>query len=317
MRRWHGPLLTAAAALGCLLAIAEQAASQTFLPPKGEGSVSIVVQQGLIIYHLLPDHEFDRGSTRWNTVYADLTYGLRDRLALSVTLPWVRSKYTGVNPHCQVDVIPCPSSDRGVDDGSYHDVVTDLRAMLLYNLKPRGLVITAFGGAIVPTHDYPYFNHSAGGRRLFEPQVGVAAARFLDPVLPDAYAQVRYAFGMPQHVLGLSHNRSILTVEAGYMIGRVLQLFVLAEGQYTHGGLDFDPDSRAELPWEVWAHHDQIVREHYLHVGAGVAFPLKGSTSAYASVIRAVAGHNGHEIDYLWSVGVNRGFGRSGGSRSR
>ena len=67
-------LLSAAAALGCLFRSTTPAFSQVFLPPKGEGSVTVVVQQGLILYHLIPDHEFDRGSIRWNTVYVDFTY---------------------------------------------------------------------------------------------------------------------------------------------------------------------------------------------------------------------------------------------------
>ena len=80
--------LGAAATLGCLFGSAAPAFSQIFLPPKGEGSVSIVVQQGSIIYHLIPDQEFDRGSIRWNTVYVDFTYGLSKKVALNLALPY-------------------------------------------------------------------------------------------------------------------------------------------------------------------------------------------------------------------------------------
>ena len=151
-----------------------------------------------------------------------------------------------------------------MDDGASHSTVQDIRASLLYRLKQRGVVITPFVGAIMPSHNYPYFNHSAAGRRLFEAEVGTGIARFLDPVLPDAYVQARYAFGIPQRVLGLSHNRSTLSVEVGYLIKRSLQVFANATGQYTHGGIDFDATPRLSNSWEVWSHHDQIGREHFL-----------------------------------------------------
>jgi hypothetical protein len=303
----------AAVALSCLLGFATPAFAQISLPPKGEGSVTVVVQQGSIIYHLIPDHEFDRGSIRWNTVFVDFTYGLGKKVALTVTLPYVRSVYRGTNPHCQVDQTPCPDTAVGLDDGSYHGVVQDIRATVLYALKSRGTAITPFVGAIMPSHNYPYFNHSAAGRRLFEAEIGTGIARFLDPILPDAYLQARYSLGIPQRVLGLSHNRSTLAVEAGYMLSRSLQVFVTADGQYTHGGIDFGETPRLDNPWDVWIHHDQIGREHNLNIGAGAAVSATESLSVFASVVRSVAGHNGHKIDYLWSVGINRAFGKSSG----
>jgi hypothetical protein len=314
--RTHRWLLVAATALGCLFGCAEPASSQIFLPPKGQGEVSVVVQQGLIIYHLIPDHEYDRGSTRWQTVSADVTYGLGERIGVSLTLPWVRSVYRGVNPHCLENLSPCPTAKVGLDDQSYHGVIQDIHASLLYALKNRGVTITPFVGAIIPSHDYPYFNHSAAGRRLFEVEAGVGVARLLDPVLPDAYIQARFAFGRPQHVLGMSHNRSTLAVEAGYVIKNFLQVFATADGQYTHGGIDFHLDSRTTLPWETWSHHDQIGREHHLIVGFGTSVSATESLSLFASVVRTIAGHNGHEIDYLLSMGVTRTFGRPSGHTS-
>jgi hypothetical protein len=262
----------------------------------------------LIKYHLIPDEEFDRGSIRWNTVFVDFTYGLSDRFALNVALPWVRSIYEGENPHCQVDLIQCPAAEVGVDDGSYHAEIQDIHAAVLHALKKQGVAITPFVGAIIPSHKYPYFNHAAAGRRLFEVEAGVGVARFLDPVLPDAYLQARYAFGVPQRVLGISHNRSSLAVEAGYLIKHSLRVFVNAVGEYSHGGIDFGPMPRREVSWETWTHHDQIGREHHLVVGAGAEYSVTDSFGVFASVVHAVAGHNGHEIDYLWSVGASKTF---------
>ena len=305
-----------AIALGCLFGPAAPAFSQIFLPPKGVGSVTTVVQQGLIIYHLIPDEEVERGSIRWNTVFVDFTYGLSDKFAMSVTLPWVRSVYRGEFPHCQDPEVTtpqdCPKGSLGLDDQAYHGAIQDIRAAVLYALKKHGMAITPFVGAIIPSHDYAYFNHSAPGRRLFEVEAGAGIARVLDPVVPDAYVQARYAFGRPQRVLDLSHNRSSLSVEAGYVIKRSLQVFARADGQYTHGGLDSEAKPRCGFKeWEKWSHHDQIGREHYLQVGIGAAYPVTDSLGVFASVVRAVAGHNGHEIDYLWSVGASKTIGKA------
>ena len=183
-------------------------------------------------------------------------------------------------------------------------------------LKNRSVTITPFIGAIVPSHHYRYFNHAAVGRRLFEVEAGAGFARFLDPVLPDAYVQARYSFGMPQKVLDISHNHSQLSVEAGYLIKRSLQVFVNAAGEYTHGGIDFGPAPRREVSWETYTHHDQIAREHHLLAEAGTAFSIADSTNVFASVVRAIAGHNGHKIDYLWSVGISKSFDKASGQRT-
>src|SRR5438128_8263475 len=82
---------------------ASPARAQAYLPAKGEGSVSVVFQDMSVIYHFLPTTPVDRGHIRGETLLVDVTYGLTDRVAVSIALPWIAAKYNGPNPHPLVD----------------------------------------------------------------------------------------------------------------------------------------------------------------------------------------------------------------------
>ena len=45
--------------------------------------------------HYLTTLPVDIGKIDWQTLVADVTYGLTDRIAVDLALPWVASKYTG------------------------------------------------------------------------------------------------------------------------------------------------------------------------------------------------------------------------------
>ena len=64
---------------------------------------------------------------------------------------------------------PCTSQAANpLDDGAYHAAFSDFRFDVRYNVAKKGMVLTPFVGAIVPSHDYAYFAHAAPGRNLHE-----------------------------------------------------------------------------------------------------------------------------------------------------
>src|SRR5262249_24319702 len=149
----------------------------------------------------------------------------------------------------------------------------DFRFSARYNVvKKRGFALTPFVGSMVPSHDYEIFAHAAAGRNLNEVQFGVAAAKVFESTLPGVFVQASYSYGVVQQVLDISHNRSILSAEAGYFITPQLRVIGLTSGQITHGGID----ASAELGFDPikFPVHDQITRDNFMTLGGGVAYAV-------------------------------------------
>jgi arylsulfatase A-like enzyme len=119
-----------------------------------------------------------------------------------LTVPAHASLLTGVLP-----------STHGIRDNL--DVLNDRRQPSLGRvLKPHGFQTAAFiASRVIGAH--------AGltdGFDLYDDvdlQVGVYVARVLDPVIPGAFVQGRYAYGFSERQLDISHNRSLLDLEMG------------------------------------------------------------------------------------------------------
>src|SRR5262249_53719481 len=139
------------------------------------------------------------------SMLADITWGIRDRIALGISLPLVSSRFltAGTAPH--------PSS---LDNGSFHTTVTDFRVDLRYNaVNHRNLVITPYASLVTPSHGYEYFAHAAPGRHVNELQLGVSVGTTVDQLLPGMFVQARYGYGIQEQFVDVSHNRSIGAVE--------------------------------------------------------------------------------------------------------
>jgi hypothetical protein len=264
--------VTTASVFGVAVGIALTSASSTVLaqawtPAKGEGTVAIQFQDTFVKYHQLPTVRLDRGHIRGKTVLVDFTFGLTDKVAVGIALPYVAGKYNGPFPHVRDD-------GSTLDDGAYHSTFQDFRFDVRYNASRRGLVFTPFIANTLPSHGYEYFAHSAIGRHVREIQVGAYWAKLLDPVVPGMFVQGRYSYGFAERILGISHNRSNLDLEVGYFIKPELRVFALGAGQLTHGGIDLYGNSRLVLGPVLYPHHDQVARDNMLNVGVGGAYDL-------------------------------------------
>ena len=276
--------------------------AQAWLPAKGEGSISIIFQDEAVRRHTFQNGErLDRGHIQSETMLVDATYGLTDKLTVSVTLPYVASKYTGDFPHLS----PFQAT---IDTGAYHSTLQDFRFDVRYNVFKGPVVITPFIGTIVPSHDYVSFGHSAVGRDLREVQIGAYVARHFDAVLPGVFVQGRYSYGFTERALDISHNRSNMDLEVGYFVRPSFRVFGLAVGQVTHGGLDFPTNFRDIATPEQWFHHDQIGRDNRLNLGAGAALSLSESLDLFGSAIHTMAARNNHAIEYGLTLGVTYSF---------
>ena len=274
--------------------------AQAWVPEKGEGSVSLAVQQLNVKKHLSGSVIADAGHINTFVVMADMTYGLTSKVAVDLAVPFVSSKYSGSRPH--------PNTT--IDDGTFHSSVTDFRMSLRYNLTRGGAVITPFIGTVVPSHDYQYYGHAAFGERLNELQVGAYIAKLFTRGVPGVFISSRIGYGFVEKVQDIKHNRSVGDLEVGYFLSPSLRAFGMASGQYTHGGVNFPITGPSGLPLKYQPVHDIIQRVHYVNAGAGLAYSLKDSLDIFGSFSREVTGRNGHVLNRGMTVGASWSFSR-------
>jgi hypothetical protein len=274
--------------------------AQAWVPQKGEGSVSLAAQQLNVKKHLAGTEVRDAGHINTGVLLADMTYGLTDKFAVDLAVPFVVTKYSGAAPH----------SNTTIDNGAYHNTFTDVRMSVRYNLTRKGAVITPYLGSVVPSHDYAYYGHAAFGEQLNELQVGTFIAKLFTSGVPGMFVSSRIAYGFVEKVQDISHNRSMADLEAGYFVTPSFRAFGMVNGQRTHGGIDFPMNGLAGLPVELRPVHDVIQRVNYVNLGAGLAYSLNDSFDIFGSFLREVAGRNGHVLNRGITVGASWSFSR-------
>ena len=197
--------------------------SQAWLSPKNQGTVSLLYQYGFDRYHAMSGGEaVDRGHIFMQALLVDIDYSLTDRLAVRVALPYIQGRYKGLEPH--VRVRNQPQTLVALDDGRYHGGLQDFRFDVRYNLISNKLMVTPFFQATVPGSGYPTLGHGAVGTNQREYRIGANLGRRLDPFLPRAYVQARYAFGFVEEVAHVSPKRSYAEFQFGYILSRRLSL---------------------------------------------------------------------------------------------
>ncbi len=305
-------IVRAALALTILVAATPCAYAQAFVPAQGEGSVSFLYQDLFFRYHALAGRPpLDAGHINSRSMLFDVTYGVTDKIAVSLALPLVVTKYTGRSPHPLRDF----SGPNPIDDGTWHARAQDFRFDVRYNvtrnLWNKGIVLTPYVGSILPSNDYPYFVHAGFGRNLRELQFGVSAAKLFERGIPGLLVQGRYGYGFVQQVVAdVSHNRSVGSLEVAYFATPKLRVLGQVSGQRVHGGIDFFgiAADRNRLPLEQILRHDQLSRDNMVMVGGGVSYSLTNSLDAYASLSRAVSQRNGHKLSRGVSLGLSWSF---------
>jgi len=262
--------------------------AQALLPGKGNGSVNIDVGTAHSAGHFMDDGTRVPGyGSRANHLTVGVEYGLTEKLAVELNLPYIRSKYTGKEE-------PLNLSQNFLDDGTYHGTLQDFGFEARYSVLERPLFVTPFVTLGVPSHKYRTIGESSIGAHLKQVSTGVYAARLLNPFLPRAVVQGSYSYTAAEKVLGLSLNRSNVAFSAGYFVTRTLSASFLWNRQWTHGGLGFSDIYDPSTTSDVFLQQDRLTRQDYQHVGAGVGLILTESWSANFSFTKFVLGHNAH-----------------------
>src|SRR5215831_14806191 len=113
---------TTFAAAAVLALTARSAAAQAFVPAQGEGTVSALFQDQFFKYHASPT-QHTQGLIYSDSLLVDVAYGVTDKIAVGIGLPWIATRYGGSSPHLLADL----SGPNPVDDGTWHSTAQDFR----------------------------------------------------------------------------------------------------------------------------------------------------------------------------------------------
>lgn len=294
------------------------ATAQAFVPPAGEGNLTISYQNLFTRGHL--DLNGDRMAgesghdpTQGHAIVMEGEFGLTDRLAIGASLPYIRERYEGSAPH---RVLGGPQPQEW-DNGDWHGTFQDFRVAVRYNLTRRPVAVTPFFDVVIPSHHYPSNGHATVGKDLRAYVAGAAAGGFLDAFLPRLFFQTVVSYALVQELLDIRPNRSRLEGELGYFITPRLSVRFLESYQVTHDGIDvlsFTPMTEGlihgtgiPIAGDYKRFHDRLQRSNYLTLGGGVGFSLNDSTEVFADAAHVVWGENVHPLRGI-TIGVNTHF---------
>lgn len=285
-----------AALLG--LALAPCAArAQAWLPSEGSAGFAFDYSDILNKYHYdKTGRAVDVGHTDVQIYGLSASYSPTDRVALSASLPFVRTRHRGPNGG---------GHDTEIDDGSWHATVTDLQLMASFQALGGPVALAPYIGLVMPTHDYTTFGHAAPGRGLEEYWVGFYTGASLHAWIPRTYVQLRGNYAFVEEIAGISHDRTNAMLEIGYYLNPSWSLRAIVSSQWTHGGIDVP----VPLDNPLFPYHDQLAAEEFVNVGGGGSWVINERVSVYGLYMQSIEGKNAHKVDHRISIGVSYGVG--------
>jgi len=285
-----------------LFTLASMAAqAQAWLPEKGSYSYSIDYSNTLNKYHYTPiGKQVDVGHTDIDIWTISGSYSPTDRISINASLPYVKSRYRGPG---------LGGHDTTIDDGTWHSTITDLQFTVNYQLVNGAFGLAPYVGAVIPTHDYTTFGHSAPGRGLDEVWVGTYAAISLNEWIPRTYVQVRGNYSFVEKVAGISHDRINATLEIGYFFNPSWNVRVIGSEQWTDGGINVPVLPTDPLYPVLFPVHDVLADEEFINVGGGATWVINERMSVYGLYMQAIEGSNAHKVDHRMIIGFSYGAG--------
>jgi len=286
-----------------VFASVRDAAPQAWVLPARVGAVTFVLQQ---IDHVgRMTNEGTRHAVGKAMNYAfdvEFDYAFTDRFSISTTMPYILSKYT--DPNDPPPFLPFPEVD---SCRCWQHEFADFGFTARYNLVNinRQFMVTPAISYGVPSHPYEYVGEAVVGRQLQELRAGVDAGQRFDRI--RSLVQARYAYTMVRQVLEVPNNRSNGAVEGAFEVMPRLSARGMMSWQVTHGGLRFPAEVVDPAYPERITEFHRMLRDNYLHVGAGVTYG-RDVWQFSGSALWTAKGSNSHDIHVI-SFTVGRLFG--------
>lgn len=313
LRRHRGVIRATASAV--LAAWSLQCAAQTQtsvgVPGKGAGSVGVTLQHITINERELGFVREEFGEITLRSAYFDFDYGLTDRLALNVTLPFKSNRYVGDFPH-DPRLLDDDRGERFLDDGAYHSNWGDWGVNLRWLWRTEPVAITPFIGYYWPSNDYPLFTETQAGTQQWRVDAGFNAGGRLWSVR-NVYWQAGYAFSYKQKTRPADAparrvNRSRLSLELGWLATPRLTSFVTLSHVRPHNAVAFPDGFTGILVNDQWYWHDQLLPWEYTTWAVGFSYAISDRYGLSMSYGRTLDIPFGHVYDPALTLGFSRRF---------
>jgi hypothetical protein len=297
----------AVALLAIAMPFAPEARAQASVPEEGGGSWTLAGQN--VIVHDHTDYLGIRGQfgkTDTQMLFLGLDYGLTDKLAVNVGVPYVRSRYVGTSPHLH-GAFPGHENDPVIDDGRYHGGLQDLGLGVRYQLWTDPVLVTPFIYMGYPSRDYPFRGHSAIGKRLRRVELGAYVAKELEAPLDAFYLQASYGYSINEETEGISVRSSKFDLGVDYLLMPRLSVRVFATWLYTHNGLNVPVDFPPAPDPRFYA-HDRLLKTEMLNLGGGFSFMLSPGYTLFGTWLTTTDSKNAHAIHNSFTLAISRSF---------
>lgn len=288
------------------------AAAQAWVPPEGEGFLTLTIQSLEADKHLfaspvLGTTELDIGTVEGRTLLLDGDFGITGQLAVTASVAYIDARFTEGGRFEEIDP-ENPHLHLEGDDGEWHGSFQDVRLSLRY-MQPAGeWALTPSVAVVFPLRSYRTFGHAATGRGLEELQLGFDAGRILYlSGRPRAYTQGSYRYAFIEEIADVSMNRSDLFLELGYLAHPRLTVRGFAAFQTSHGGFEGS---------QSFLLHDQLSASEWVRLGVGVSTPISRGMDLFLSVGQTIEGENTHNATTV-SIGTTWGFQAPGFGRTK
>ena len=298
---------SAAAVLAIAVPFAPDARAQASVPEEGDGSWTLAGQNVTVHHHT--DYrgvKSDLGHTQTQMLFLGVDYGLTDKLAVNLGVPYIRAKYVGAFPHVHGG-FPGHENDPIIDDGNFHGGLQDLGLGFRYQLWTEPVLVAPFIYVGYPSRDYPYRGHSAIGARLRRVELGAYVGKVLEEPLDALYLQASYGYSISEETLGISMRSSKLDLAVEYAFTSRFSARLFAVWLYTHNGLNVPIDFPPAPDPRAYA-HDRLLKTEMLNLGTGFSYSLNRDYSLFGTWLSTVDSKNAHAIYNSFTLGINRHF---------
>jgi hypothetical protein len=293
--------------------LASSAFAQAWVPPAGQGSVTLAFQGIDNTGHVLTSGSTAPvGKSRNAAIYLEVDYAVTGRVSVSAGVPYVFAKYLGPPAGD-----PEPPRVQPVDRCyCWQQGLQDFGVAARFNILNGATAVTPSISYGVPSHGYEYAGEAVVGRGLRELRLAVDVGRRLDFLSPRLAVQGRYSYAFVEDVLDVPDDRSNFSMEVALQALEKLSVQVGVWGQVTHGGLrtlDERPPDEG-YPWgeittaELFHEHDRLMRDDYWHLGASLSYELSRA-DLFVSYLEFLGGSDTHDGRAL-TFGVSVPFGR-------
>ena len=296
---------TVVAALALPLFLQTGSAAAETANRQGHGHISVEYQYISVDGFEASTGTLDIGTTDTHSLYFEADYNLTEKLSISAGIPLVRKRYRGPFPHGTSGLNPPNNTAPFIDDGRYRTRFQDIHLGLRYLAKTGTIQVEPFVAIGIPSHDYPFFAHSAVGQNLLKLDLGTTLTYL--PPLSDAFFRVSAAYVLVEETLGVSINHWRISGDAGYLFsprfsGRVF--FILKDGK----GLTFPDDFPVPRIDEQWYQHDRLVKHNYMNVGIGADWAINENYTLSASLMTMTWAEQVHVMDFAGGVSLSWSF---------